>query len=405
MSSRSPVLDRRLFLQGALLAGLQLTLQQRAVAASQELKGQILGLGFGAKRLSKQAATGGSVLTELNLVDGRWRATVLPIELAHTLLSVPGVYDLCLPQDGPSALWLSPQREVIGRLEAPEGWLFSGHGVVKEGLIYISVRRKEAHSFSDHGRIAVVEVKTRRMLGFFDSGGVRPHDMALRGQTLCVSHYGDINYDKAGVNAGNLRQARLVSLDCQTGRVLQTIDTPDFGSLTHFAWGREDSICAVPLRYYQLDAAGMRAVEQDLGGAEFEVSLVDELEARLAAPMPIVMIDRKKSKFQLLQGALPKQRRAQSVVYHAASDRYFITYSCSDSLAIVDGSGVRHVSAGQLGLNFLRGLACLGDSPFLAVSGEFHGLAIIDARSLEVVRRYDVPWCDNAHLSWQNSPS
>ena len=120
--------------------------------------------------------------------------------------------------------------------------------------------------------------------------------------------------------------------------------------------------------------------------------------------MPLYLFDLARGETESLSGEPSKQRRAQSVAYHPAADQLFVAYTFSDSLACVGHSQsknhVRYVSAIELGLSYIRGVCALGESDLLAVSGEFRGITLIDAKTLAVVRRIDVPLYDSPHLTY-----
>lgn len=400
---------RRGFLQSTTLAGIGALganqLMSRTEAANTHTDGKLTGMlvavGFGAKRSSTQPANGTSVITELDLSTGGARSGFIPLASAHTLMLSPFGPGLCLPLDGSEAIWVDSSFAVAGTLVAPGGYLFSGHGVLHTGTHYafISLRRRNAQSFSDTGRIGIVDLRSKKLIDLFNSGGVRPHDLDLVGKSLVVSHYGDIKYERTGITAMNAREPRLVTLDIETGRVLQVIDAPPNGSLTHLAVGGDGKVCAVPLNYQGFDDAGRREVERLLGD-KFEISVAEELEGRIAVPMPILVFDRKTGSYKELRGEPGRQRRAQSVAFHPGSKRFFITYSFSDTLACADETGVRYVSGFDLGLSFVRGVCAVGNTGLIAVTGEFRGVALVDATSLTVVKRFDVSWFDHPHVTF-----
>lgn len=402
---------RRSFLKSTVVLATALTaMREESVAQGPHLTGETIGgrllaVGFGAKRLSSVSDGSSSVITEVSLDAGIVRQMVVPLASAHSLLMAADGRALCLPLDGEQALWIETDLSSRERLQAPKGYLFSGHGVLSpvQGQAFVSLRQKDARSFTDTGRIAVIDLTRRQLLGMVDSGGVRPHDLALAGGKLLVSHYGDINYESAGKTATNRRQPRLVTIDPIGGRVLQVIDTPVEGSLTHIAASPDGQVVGVPLNYLGFDAQGRRDVETALGGRAFEVSVAEELEGRIAAPMPLYLFDTKAATMHRLAKDLAKQRRAQSVAYHSGSQRFFVTYSFSDTLAVIDRDEVQYLSGFDLGLSYVRGVCALGTSGLVAVTGEFRGITLIDAANLNVVKRIDVALYDTPHVQWAPS--
>ncbi|MCX6129174.1 MAG: hypothetical protein NTX25_08960 [Proteobacteria bacterium] len=117
--------SRRSFLQLTAMAGVgnfAMAAASTKKAASDEiahLTGTLVGVGFGARRSSKQAASGTSVVTELSLVTGALRTAFLPMPAAHTLLTAYPGLSLCLPLDGTLAAWVDANLSPIGMLEVP----------------------------------------------------------------------------------------------------------------------------------------------------------------------------------------------------------------------------------------------------------------------------------------------
>lgn len=405
-------MQRRHFLQQVVTTGVSLPLlggvsvaaepaQRQPLTAGPE-SGRLLAVGFGSKRQSGQPASGSSQISEITLADWSVKQAWIPMPNAHSLVPTGGGEFFCIPLDGPEAVFVDRGLKERGRLVGPADFLFSGHALLHPTgeLLFVSLRKREAHRFSDTGRIAVVDVRSRKVLQFFDSGGVRPHDLVWLdgGKILAISHYGDINYTAAGMTSKNQRDPRLVLMQAADGKIVRSIVSPASGSLTHIAADGKDLICGVPLNYFGFDELGKRATEQALDAPSFEISVAEELEGRIAAPMPILLFELGSGKVTAVLKDLGKQRRAQSVAYHRGSEQFLITYPFSDVLACVRGDHVTYVSGFDLGLSFVRGVCALGDSEFIAVSGQFRGVAIVRAADLVVVKRFDVALFDCPHL-------
>jgi len=368
--------------------------------------GKLLQVGFGAKRASSQptgTAPSTSVITEISLHDFAIKQRWVNLPNAHSILTVSGNQQLVLPLDGKAALLVQSQATIGEQIAAPNGYLYSGHGLKLDDLVYVTLRKEHATSATDTGLIGVLDIPRRRIVQLLNSGAVRPHDLVAidHGRHLAVSHYGDLNYDVSGQTSANMREPKLVIIAVKSGRILQTLVAPDLGSLTHIAVSDDSIVCGVPLNYFGFDDQGRRGVERTLGAPQFEISVAEELEGRLAEPMPIFLFDLASGGLRSVDGVLAKQRRAQSVVYHRASRQFLITYTFSDSLAVVDDSAVRHVSAFDLGLNYIRGVTPIGDSDLVAVSGGFRGVALLRVSDLQVVKRLDVSLFDSPHVRWE----
>jgi hypothetical protein len=375
--------------------------------ASQEgqLDFRILAVGFDGSRHPEASLSGkSSVLSEIDLASGTViQQTLVPIANLHTALSLhrAGGATLLLPLDGPEAAVVAASGSTLRRLTAPQSMLFSGHGVLSADgrRLFLSLRRAIARTPADTGAIMVLEVPSLKQLNLWNSGGVRPHDLVWKNDhDLLISHYGDLAVDSG---TPPQRAPRLVTMDSRTGAQVGVIDTPTSGSLTHIAYDGERYVCGVPLHYYPFDDNGVAQLRSAFGGAAVAVTPAEKWEGRLAAPMPALMIDLQDGSVTPIATDLERQRRAQSVIFHQASGSFFITYAFSDVVARVDArtKAVTYVTGFDLGLTSVRGLCALGDSEYLAVSGELNGLAIIHGRMLRVVRRVMAPLYDNPHIT------
>ncbi len=411
-------IDRRDFLKlgaagaaGAGLSTLALTAAKNDSAPSLErlspelpgLGGRVLAVGFDGNRHPAASLSGkASVLSEIDLATGALvRQQLIQVPNLHLALRLPVVGDLVLPLDGPEAMVLGPGGRVTS-LAAPSGMWFSGHAILsKDGTrVFMSLRRIEALTDRDTGSILVLDVPSLKVLAQWDSGGVRPHDLAWHGDVqLLVSHYGDVS---PAEGKAKFRRPCLVAIDVSEGRIVQKVATTEAGSLTHIAYDGDRWVCGVPLHYYSFDDEGLAKLRKDCAGLAVEVSPAERWENRLAAPLPALLIDRQSGFVHSLPSDPGRQRRAQSVVYHPGSRSFWISYSFSDVVAVVDieTRHVRYLSGFDLGLTCVRGICAAGDK--VVISGELNDLAIVDAAERRVVGRIKVPLYDNPHLTFTN---
>ncbi len=318
-------LDRRNFLKlgaagaaGAGLSTLALTSAKNDSAQSLErlapemsgLSGRVLAVGFDGNRHPAASLSGKvSVVSEIDLATGALvRQQLVEVPNLHTALRLPEAGDLVLPLDGPEAMVLGAGGRVTP-LTAPAGMWSSGHGILsKDGKrVFISVRRIEALTEKDTGRILVLDVPSLKVLAQWDSGGVRPHDMAWHGDVhLMVSHYGDVAPEGG---KAKFRRPCLVTVDVREGRVVQKVATTEAGSLTHIAYDGDRWVCGVPLHYYSFDDDGLAKLRKDCAGLAVEVSPAERWENRLAAPLPALLIDRQSGFVHSLPSDPGRQRR------------------------------------------------------------------------------------------------
>ncbi len=160
----------------------------------------------------------------------------------------------------------------------------------------------------------------------------------------------------------------------------------------------------MPATLTALNADNLKSLVQSLGGAEPDVSAPEVIENKLGGPSPILTFDvAAKARRSFL---IARQRRPQSIVYHPGVAAWFVTYPISDTVARlgVDGTALLR-SAFDLGLSYVRGVCVAPDGKSIYVSGQYRGLACVNAESLAVEARNDVQLFDAIHLSAVNSDS
>jgi hypothetical protein len=94
------------------------------------------------------------------------------------------------------------------------------------------------------------------------------------------------------------------------------------------------------------------------------------------------------------------QMRSQSVAANPMSKRVFSTYTHTNTLVVSDEGGeTRAIPAFDLGVLDIRGVATVPNTPYILLAGQKRGLSLVDARTLQPVRRYDIPIFFSPHLS------
>ena len=81
-----------------------------------------------------------------------------------------------------------------------------------------------------------------------------------------------------------------------------------------------------------------------------------------------------------------QQRRPQSIVYNAATDRIVAAYVHSSHLVMVDAKGQsKAFSSEALRVRYPIGMSDIPNTPYVVVAGLYDDMAIIDLRDMSLV--------------------
>ncbi len=187
--------------------------------------------------------------------------------------------------------------------------------------------------------------------------------------------------------------------DAKSPELRRRIVLPQIGAISHLTQGPGGMLGAIPANLFPLTAAGLATAKNLLGDAPLTLSPVEEIEHKVGAPSPLLLVDPETGALRSFLDAPAKQRRAQSIVYHEAARAFFVTYPFSDYVARIQPDGAStYVSAFALGLTAVRGLATIPGDDGVYVCGQYRGIARLDATTLEVRERHDVPLYGATHL-------
>ncbi len=385
--------------------------------AKPKLSGRILAFGTDgtasvleksfAKRKTRRQPEKWSVFIDVDLATGAFRTSPVPVTLGHIPVDIGRGRILCVADGGKHSLVLDRKsHEVVHVLENESDYDYSGHAVVVDGRAYVPLRKTDGEKHE--GLLEVVDLESYGVLDTVKTGGFLPHDAKLMpdGKEVVVSHYGHWgDHFSKPPYYWNIRETSLTFLDSKTLELKRKFEVPLDQALTHFDIGGDGLIYVGLLQYVRMGAPGLEALLDELGGDRAALPSLRPSEYRrrlYALPSPIVVFDPKKGQIKRLTLAPGHQRRNQSVVTHSKSGNVFGVFTHSDNLIRVSPGthALRSLSAFDMGLFELRGVCDLPGTSYIAANGQDHGIAIVDANTLEVVQRLDVPLYNTVHLHW-----
>ncbi|WP_170332213.1 DUF1513 domain-containing protein [Ruegeria arenilitoris] len=189
-------------------------------------------------------STGGEILFSLPLPARGHAAAAHPIRAqAVAFARRPGTFALVID---------CATGTELGRLTAPNGRHFYGHGVFSPDGARLFTTENDYEA--GEGVIGIWDAADYKRLGEFPSGGVGPHDMRLMpdGQTLVIANGGIETHPDMGRTKLNLptMQPRLSYLDLN-GTVLEQVELPQAqhkNSIRHLAV-RQDGLVAFAMQW------------------------------------------------------------------------------------------------------------------------------------------------------------
>jgi hypothetical protein len=356
-----------------------------------------------------------SVITEIDLATGKYKQTWLPMAEGHHAQRLPDGKILCIGHHDVLSMVLNPDHSTALIMRAPEGYLYGGHGqpLPELGVLIVPLRARFAKSVKDTGLLEVYDLKTLQKLDGLPSGGIHPHEVRMLpgGKEFVITHYGEVHeYQPGSPFEFNIVEPKLTVYDSKTLKPLRHYVQDVNAILTHMDVGTDGNVYAV-LNQYVWDRTPPNDVMtkrksplehfKDAWGTptfNFDLSAINDKQ--LAIPLPMLRINPQTGEVKELFTAPETQMRSQSVAANPMSKRVFSTYTHTNTLVVSDEGGeTRAIPAFDLGVLDIRGVATVPNTPYILLAGQKRGLSLVDARTLQPVRRYDIPIFFSPHLS------
>ncbi|MBI1364154.1 MAG: DUF1513 domain-containing protein [Proteobacteria bacterium] len=358
------------------------------------------------------------VLTEIRLKDGSVRRTHIPIEGAHfPFISPKHNRIVMLDQYGTQGAVLDMDHRLIKLLDAPEGYFFSGHGLLLEGTdrMVASLYFRNPASIADQGRLMVINIGGEEPVieDLVPSHGLQPHDMAyMPGHDMfAIAHAGSTFHYYGVKDKRYLREIVEPGISLVRASDLQQVKflkTPLPAEITHLDV-RDDGKIVCCLQQ-QLNTSGQTSADADkMIAEEFPQKdiLFKPIEMEhgrhshgVSLSLPALLVDPDTGESTPFMINKTHQRHAQSVRYHRQTGTTVVTYLLANGLLFLDKDNKAEViPASDLGLYSVASVADLPDTPYMAIGGVFDDVAIVDMRTRRTVHTIRVPLLNAAHLT------
>ncbi|MBI1364156.1 MAG: DUF1513 domain-containing protein [Proteobacteria bacterium] len=356
-----------------------------------------------------------SMLTKVSLKnDAVTQSTVAAGSSHYPFVSPKHDRIVMLDQYGPKCVVLDMDHKEVTAFPAPEGYIFSGHGLLLEGTdnLVIGLYRIGPKTLEDEGMLMVMNLanSTPTIDNKLPSHGLQPHDMSfMPGKKLmAVAHAGstlhhegkkEFRYTREIVNPGI---ALLNTSDLSLNKFLRT---PENAEVTHLAV-RDDGkiVCCLNQK---LNTGGLKHREADLLLAdEFKTTdfLLDESEMRdrgggVSLSLPALMVDPETGQSTPFMESIRYQRQGQSVAFNQVTGTTVVSFLVSSGLLFIGRDGkAEAIPSGSFGIYNVSGLADIPGTPYMAMCGHKYDMVIVDMRTRSVVHTIRMPMLRATHL-------
>lgn len=366
-----------------------------------------------------------SIITSINLPSGNVLQTPVAIVEGHIGLPLGDGNILCVSHLHKRSLILSNAHEVITKLNAPNGYVYGGHGLVleKKGVFVLPLMREVQNSLSDVGLLHIHDVKTHKLITAVESGGLHPHEIHETPETgeIVVTHYGELT-GKHDPFYHHVVEPKLTILDAGTFAPKRHYAQEKHPAmLTHMAVSDDGYAYCVMSQYINIARESLtqdRAVAkkrlldemQAVMGRRPEIDIPDISfepgEKRAAMPLPLLRINTRTGEMEEIYTEDKNHLRSLSVAYNEQTQTVLATYYHSNVVVLRTAGGESEAISGKtLGLDGVIGIANLPGTSMVSIAGVDKGAVIYDLVSREVVARHDVDLRGATHIGVESTAS
>lgn len=354
------------------------------------------------------------LLTSIDLGARTVRQTPFPMRRGHSALGLGDGRILCMPQEGDRCLVVDPAHALIGSLQAPAGYHFFGHALVKpagQSTIVLALKRIDFSTTSDHGLLSVYDFETLRLLHSTTSGGLNPHEIvAIPGtDEVCAVHYGHIS-KPSPPRLRNVQQAKLSVFDGRTLALKREYPQNDIAAaLSHLRVDAAKRAYCVLQQYVVIDESIKSQGERlsrylaycaEIVGRPVKFAAPPKVTSRVTpVPLPVLRIDTQTGERQVILSSDDHHLEVQSVEVNTLTQTMVSTYTTSNALVVGPPDKAAHALPGNpLRLEEVRGVADIPGTPYVVATSSNHGIVAIDVRDGSMVGHAPIEFFAAAHI-------
>ncbi|MGE5084815.1 MAG: hypothetical protein ACM3MG_00840 [Bacillota bacterium] len=340
-----------------------------------------------------------SVITELDLVSGIFKQTLLPMPNGHIVTILNGEKLVCTPIQGSKIFVLSLKHETEKILESEAGTIFGGHGthLPDLGLFIASVK---SENLDKPGYLAAYDDRTFELKRKIEINALYPHDLRPvpgKPSQVVVSH-GSQSQSFQSSHLGKDPVASII--DVSTGEILRRFTDFQLQGLNHVTISENGDIYTSQLISLPPNEASLQKFDEDFPGVKWAWGdgTGTKLD-RLPYPAPVLWFPQKGAP-QALMSHPGQFLRHQDITYHSNLNQVYSTYSESNSIAVINSRGeIKTVDAGLFGVYKVRGIRAIPNSPLVLINDSENGIALVDMKEQKLKQFYHVQLFLTRHIT------
>ena len=362
---------------------------------------------FSAVTLGIDTVTKATFLTEAFLNSGEIRQVKLPMKYGHSILCLPERRLMCIGRNSTTSLVIDGENNVIKKIEAPQGYMYGGHGLVflNQKQVFLTAHAATATSERDSGLIQVFSLDKMELIGQFSSHGIHPDEIRmLPGKSsYVVIHSGKLpkesNLNPEEFTFGVLNpKLSVFSVETNSPRFHHPL-TPNYAVFAHMDIGPDGRIYCINNQFWKTDFFRESRPESEFGDHDFPLDTLEEKD-RVAVPLPLVVIDPVTGKQTNVFSSSKIQRGSQSVATNFLMKKVVATYPTTNTILIVDRDlSVSAVDARSFGILGVKGVCEIPFTSEIVVTGGEENFAVIDLKSMQKVQSFPVKMNSSIHVS------
>ena len=388
----------------------QLRATDKDVTVSPILHGRLMGFGVTASRVQQafelpDSRLPLSALVDINLATGKVRETPLTVKEGHEPLLARDDLLMCISDGGERTLFLDPDtHEIIHTLNRGTQFEYSGHARIIDNHAYITKRRRDDGSYA--GLLEVVDLDTFETRRTVPTHGLLAHEIVhLEDRNeLAISHYGfSRGHYIHEPFYWNVSEPAVTILDADSLELKRKFIHEEPLALTHMRRGTDGLLYVVAAQFVRNNEEGLAHLRSLPGCDDLEPSAVEQRRGRVGVPGPIAVVDPDEGFVENIMPEPKNHRKQQSVAGHAAGYIFATFTYCNRIMRLSTQGGsrdVRYIDSKDLGLDLPCGLSEIPGTDYLAISGAYDGVSIIDVHTLQAVARHETEMYYNIHLQY-----
>ncbi|MCB1614459.1 MAG: hypothetical protein KDI30_00455 [Pseudomonadales bacterium] len=360
------------------------------------LSGQIYGISSKQLSPAQNQKGNGSTLIHLDLNKGFTRYHLLPdYHSGHSLIEIDPDNFYCTPYSGkqPSpCLFLDSAFNITARIDAPEGFAFGGHSALLPDGKTIFGCFNPTNRFKQNTGIAyLVDTATKKLVKTFNTPLLHAHDMivSIDQQHIIVSDDGTVEgpIDSNSPFSEIIQDPAVYFFNCNTLEIDKKVQHGHNGSFVHIDQDQDGSIYGAIEQFIYADAKPELYLEPLLHEKTAAYIASYNKGGEIPLPSPMVRISASDKRAESISAQLEYHTNPFDIKFNTNSGYLVNVFVDSNTLVRYNPRNGKsdYFSTTDYGISKPFGLANLGNTSLMALSGFDRGIAVFDTNDMSYV--------------------